>query len=97
MAHVNTMWSSKITEDVDTTKTNSVTAVEKDAVHKTTEIGAEAVVVKPKVILQINVGHTEYVPIQVNTAGPQQMATKRTRYGVTGCRAVRETAPDRSG
>ena len=83
-------------EDVDITATNIVTAVEEDAEQKITGIGAEAVVVDPTVILLITVGHTEYVIIRENIAGPQQMATKRTQYGVTRCRPVRETAPDRS-
>ena len=97
MAHVNTMRSANIMKEVDTTVTNPITAAEEGAEHKTTEIGVEAVVVKPTVISHITVGNTECVPIQVNTTGTQQMATKRTRYGVTRCRAVRETAPSRSG
>ena len=44
-------------EDVETTATNPVTAVKEDASHKTTGIGAEAVVVKSTVILHITVGH----------------------------------------
>ena len=64
---------------------------------KKTGIGAEAVVVEPKLILHVTVGHTECVPIQENIAGPQQMATKRTHNGVIRCGAVIETAPDRSG
>ena len=82
---------------MDITTTNPVTAVEEDAVNKTTGIGAEAVVVDPKVILHITVGHTEYVTIREKTAGPHQMSTKRTRYGVKICQAVRENAPARSG
>ena len=46
-------------EDLYATATNTVTAVEEDAAHKTTEIGAEAVVVEPTLILHITVGHTE--------------------------------------
>ena len=37
-------------EDMDITETNTVTAVEEDAEHKTTGIGAEAVVIEPTVI-----------------------------------------------
>ena len=59
--------------------------------EKKTVIGAEAVVIEPTVILHIIVGLTECVPIQVKTSGPQQMATKRTQYGVTRCLAVIET------
>ena len=58
MAHVNTMGAAKITEDIYTTATNAVTGAEEDAVRKTTEIGAESVVVDPTVILHITVGHT---------------------------------------
>ena len=47
---------------------------------KTMEIGVEAVVVEPTVILHIAVGHTEFVPIWAKTEGPQKMATKRTQY-----------------
>ena len=61
------------------------------------EIGVEAVVIDPTVILHITDGHTECVPIRVNNSGPQKITTKRTQYGVTRCWAVRETAPDRSG
>ena len=76
-------------EDVDTTGTNTFTAVEEDAEHKTTGNGAEAVVVDSIVILHITVGHTKCVPIRVKTAGPQNMATKRMRNGVTRCREVK--------
>ena len=48
---------SKIMKDVDVTATNPVPAVEEDAVHRTTGIGAEAVVLEPTVILHITVGH----------------------------------------
>ena len=85
MAHVNTMDATKIMEDVDTTSTNPGISVKEDAAHRTTGIGAEAVVVKPKVISQINVAHTEYMPIQAKTLGPQKTDTKRTRCGVTRC------------
>ena len=77
--------------------TNPVTAVNKDTVQKTTGIGVEAVVVESTLILHITVGNTEYVPIRANTEGPQNMATKRTRFCVTRFRAMRETAPDRLG
>ena len=60
-------------------------------------IGAGAGVVEPTVILHITVGHTECVPIRANNKVPHHMATKRKQYGVTICRVVRETAPDRSG
>ena len=97
IVHVKTMEASKIMEDVDTTATNPVSAFEEDVAHKTTGIGTEAVVVEPTVILHITDGHTECVPIQIKTAGPQKMAVKRAQYDVTICRAVKETAPDRSG
>ena len=42
-------------EDTDITETNPVTAFKEDADHKTTVIGAEAVVVEPTVILHITV------------------------------------------
>ena len=84
-------------EYVDTTATNQVTEVEEDMAHKTTGIGAEAVMVNPTVILHITVGHTECVTILVNTAGSHQMATKRNWHGVTRCLSVKETSPDRSG
>ena len=58
MAHAKTMGASKIMEDIYNTETNPVTAAEEDAVHKTTEIDAEAVVVDPTLILHINAGHT---------------------------------------
>ena len=74
MAHVNM-------EDLDITATNSVTAVEGDMDHKTTGIGAEAVVVEPTIILHINVGHTECMPIRAKTSGTQNISTKRTQYG----------------
>ena len=70
---------------------------EEDAAQKTTGIGVEAGVVKPTVILHITAGQTECVPIRVKTTGPQQMATKRTRYGVTRFCSAKETAPDRLG
>ena len=82
---------------MDTTATNPVIAVEEDTLHKTTGIGTEVVVLDSTVILHITVGHTECVPIQANTAGPNQTDTKRTRCGGTRCREVKETAPDRSG
>ena len=97
MSHVKTMEAAKITEDADTTATNPVAAVKEEAAQKTTGIGVDAVVVEPTVILHIAVGHTECVPIQEKTARPHNMATKRTRCGVTICRAVKETTPDRSG
>ena len=96
MAHVNTMEAAKIMEDVDTTATNKVIAVNEDKAHKTTVIGAEAVVVKPTVILHITVGRTECVPIQAMTSVPQQTDTKSRRCGVTKCWEVKETAPNRS-
>ena len=97
MVPVKTMGASKVMEDVYNAETNPVNAFEEDTAHKTTEIGAEAMVVEPTVILHITVGHTEFVTIRVNIAGPQKMATKSLRYGVTRCRAVIENAPDRSG
>ena len=45
MVHIKTMGASKIMEDVDITAKNPVTAVKEDAVHKTTGIGVESVVV----------------------------------------------------
>ena len=90
MAHARTM------VDTDITATHPVTAVEEDACHKTTVIGAEAAEVEPTVISHITVGHTECVPIQANIVGHQGMATRRTQCGVIRCQAVRETAPDRS-
>ena len=89
MAYIKTMGDDDIMEELDTTVTNPVTAVEEDVAHKTIEIGAEAVVVEPTLILKITVGHTECVPIRIKTEGPQQMATKSTCYGVTRCMAVR--------
>ena len=71
----------KTLEDVDITVTNPIIAVDEDAVHKTTGIGAEVVVVVATVILHINVGHTECVPIRAKTAGHQQTDTRRTRCG----------------
>ena len=84
-------------EDVDTTSTNPVIMFKEYTAHKTTGIGAEAVVIEPTVILHITVGHTECVSIQENTAGPQKTDTNRTRWGVTRFREVKENAPDRSG
>ena len=91
------MEDSKIMEDVDTTSTNAVTAVEEDTAHKTTWIGAEAVVVEITAILHITVGHTECVTILVNTAVTHQMANIRKQYDVTRYLSVKETTPDRSG
>ena len=71
MAHAKTMEASNTMEDVYTMATNQVIAVEEDVVHKTTVIGADAVVVDPIVILHITVGHTEYVPIREKNARPQ--------------------------
>ena len=62
----------KATEEVDTMVTNPIMVVNKDAVHNTTEIGAEAVVVKATGILHITVRHTDCVPIQAKTSGPRQ-------------------------
>ena len=87
--HVKTMEAVKTMEYEDTTVINQIITVEKYTVHNTTGIGAEAVMVESTVILHITVGHTECVPIWVNTAGPQNMATKRTHYGVTIFCAVR--------
>ena len=89
MAHFKTMEAVKIMEDEDTTETNPVTAVEEDAAHKTTGIGAESVAVEPTVILHITIGHTECVPIRSKTSGPLQMTTKSMGYGVTRFRAVK--------
>ena len=97
MEHIKTMSDSNIMEDVGITATNPVTTAEEYKVHKTTRIGAEAVVVETTVRLHITVGHTECVPIRKNTAVPQHMATERKQYGVTRCQVVRETSPDRSG
>ena len=97
MEHVKTMGSTKTMEDLDITATNPFTAVEEDPDHTKIRIGAEAVVVDLIVILHINIGHTECVPIQAKTARPHHMATKRTQYGVTRSRSLRETAPDMSG
>ena len=52
---------------------------------------------EPIVILQISFGNTEYMPIPEKTTGPQQMATKRTQYGVTRFWLVRENSHDRFG
>ena len=71
MAHVKTMEATKIMKDVDTMATSPVSAVEEDLSYKTTGIGAENVTVEPTVILYIPVGHTECVPMQVNTTGHQ--------------------------
>ena len=84
-------------DDVDTTVTNPIIAFKEDAVHITTVIGTEAVVVKETVILHINVGHTECVPIRENTAGTQQTDTRITQCGATKCQEVSETATDRLG
>ena len=70
-------------EDVDTTATNPVIAVEEDAAHKTTVIGVEAVVVEAIVILHITFGHKECVPISAKTAVPKHIDTKITRCGIT--------------
>ena len=82
---------------MDTKATNPVTAFKEDRVNKTAVIGAEDVVVEPILILNINVGHTECVPIWTNISGPYNIATKNTQYGVTICWLVKETAPDKSG
>ena len=74
--HVKTMEDSNIMEEVDTMATNPVIAVEGDAAHKTTGIGAEAVVFDPTVILHITIGNTECVPIQTKTSGTQQKDKK---------------------
>ena len=73
-------------EDVDTTSTNPIISVDKDAAQNTTGIGAEAVVVDPTVILHITIGHTECVPIRAKTLVTKQTDTKMTRCGVTRCR-----------
>ena len=57
MEDVNTMEAVRNMEDVDTTVINLIIAVEEYALHKTTVSSAEAVVVEPIVILQINVGN----------------------------------------
>ena len=44
--------------------------------HKTTGIGAAAMVVDPKVTLHITTGKTEYVPIREKTPGPHYMEKK---------------------
>ena len=76
-------------EDADIMATNPVTAVDKDSDHKTTGIGAKAVVVETTVILHITVGHTECVPSQAKIELTQRMATRRTQFGVIRCRLVR--------
>ena len=58
MVHINTM------EDMNTTVTNPIIVVKENAVHNTTGIGADSVVVETTVILHITVGHTECVPIR---------------------------------
>ena len=63
MAHVKPLEAVKIMEEADNTQTDPINAVKEDATHKTTGIDAEALVVEPTVILHINVGHTECVPI----------------------------------
>ena len=68
--------------DVAITATNPVTAVKENANHKTTGIGAEAVVAEPTVILHITVGHKECMLIRAKISEPQRMATRRTYYGV---------------
>ena len=93
--NVTTMEAAKTMEDEDTAVTNKIIAVKKDEVHNTTGIGAEAVVVESTVIVHITVGHTECVPIRAKTAGTHHISTKRTQYGVTRCRLVREITPDR--
>ena len=75
--HVKTM------ENVDTTFTNPIIAFEEDAVHSTTGIGAESVVVVATVILHVTVGNTYCVPIQAKTAGSRQTDTRTTRCGTT--------------
>ena len=45
-------------EDMDTTVTNSIIAVEEDTVHNTTGIGATEVVLEATVLLHITFGHT---------------------------------------
>ena len=91
------MESGRTTEDEDTTVTNKIIAVEDDALHNTTGIGTEALVVKSTVILKITVGHTDCVPIWTNNPGPRYTDTIRTRCGEIICWGVRKTAPDRSG
>ena len=83
--------------DADITATNPVTAAKDDEDQKTTEIGTEATVAEPTVILQITVGHTECVPIRAKIAVPQRMDTRRTHYSVIRCQALIETALDISG
>ena len=89
MEHVKTMDTVKIMEDMDTMATNTVIAVREDAAHKTTGIGAKAVVVETTVILHITVGHTECVPSRAKIELTQRMATRRTQFGVIRCRSVR--------
>ena len=69
MAHIKNMEAANIMEDMDTTSTNPVIVFKEDLAHKTTGIGAEAVVAEPTVILHITVGHTECVPIRSRIAG----------------------------
>ena len=47
-----------------------------DVAHKTTGIGAEAVLFEPTVILNVNVEDTECVPIWAKTLGPSRQTTK---------------------
>ena len=56
--HVKTMYEVKTMEDMDTTVTNSIIAVEEDTVHNTTGIGATEVVLEATVLLHITFGHT---------------------------------------
>ena len=58
MAHVMTMEAVNTMEDVDTIVTNPVIAAEEGALHKTTGIGTEALVVEPILILNFTVRHT---------------------------------------
>ena len=84
-AHAHTMEAFKTREGVDTTVTNPIIAVEEDAVRNTTEISAEAMLIVATLILHINVGHMECVPIQENIAGPHHTDTRRTQCGATRC------------
>ena len=95
--NVNTMEAVKTMEDVDTMVTNINIAIEEDAVHNTKGIGAEAVLVESTLILHITVGHTAYVPINENTAGPRKTDTIRTRCGATRFWELSKTAPYKSG
>ena len=94
---IKTMEAVKTMEDVDTTVTNTIIAVEEDKVYSTTVIGAEAVMVEATLILHITVGHMECVPIRAKTAGTRKMDTRRTWCSATRFQNVIETAPDRSG